>query len=73
MPESTDPEAAIEALEIKLAYQERAVSDLSRELFESSKRIDRLEKLLREVARKVKELSDAAEPPASGDVRPPHW
>ncbi|HUX36447.1 MAG TPA: SlyX family protein [Rectinemataceae bacterium] len=63
----------LEALETKAAYQERAVVELSSELFEASRRIERLEKLLRGMAGKIKELTEAAEPQASGDVRPPHW
>ena len=63
----------LEALETKSSYQERAIAELSAELFEERKRSDRLEKLLRELGGKVKELLDAAEPSAPGDVRPPHW
>ncbi len=63
----------IEALEMRIAYQDRALADLSAELFESSKRIELLEKFLREVAGKVKDLAAEAEEPAPGNVRPPHW
>lgn len=63
----------LEALETKAAYQELALAELSSELFEASRRIERLEKLLREMAGKIKELTEAAEPQAPGDVRPPHW
>ncbi len=65
--------ARIEALEMRIAYQDRALADLSAELFESSKRIELLEKFLREVAGKVKDLAAEAEEPAPGNVRPPHW
>ena len=63
----------IEALETKVAYQDRALAELSSELFEASKRIERLEKTLRDVAGKVKDLAAEADQPAPGDVRPPHW
>lgn len=71
--EADSASARLEAVEIRLTYAERSASDLSAELFEASRRIDRLEKLLREMASKVKELSDEAEPGAPGDVKPPHW
>ncbi|HUX40697.1 MAG TPA: SlyX family protein [Rectinemataceae bacterium] len=63
----------IEALETRVAYQDRALAELSSELFEASKRIERLEKSLRDVSGKVKDLAAEAEQPAPGDVRPPHW
>ena len=65
--------AMIEALETKIAYQDRALAELSSELFEASKRIEWLEKSLRDVASKVKDLAADSEGPASGNVRPPHW
>lgn len=66
-------ETRIEALETKAAYQERAIAELSSELFDASRRVERLEKLLRELVGKVKDLAEAAEPSAPGNVRPPHW
>ena len=63
----------VEFLETKVSHQERVIADLSSELYSHATRIERLEKLLRELAGKVKEVSDSAEERAPGDVRPPHW
>jgi uncharacterized coiled-coil protein SlyX len=63
----------IEVLETRLTYQERSIAELSAGLFDAAKRIDRLERLGFEMASKVKELSEAGEASAPGDVRPPHW
>jgi len=73
MARGDEGEGRIEALETKLSFEERTVSELSAEVFSQARRIERLEKLLRDLASKVKELSDSGEPSAPGDVRPPHW
>ena len=73
MTESGETTARIEELETKISYQDRALAELSSELFEASKRIERLEKSLRDVAGKVKDLAAEAEEQTPGNVRPPHW
>ena len=73
MGEGGEVAGRIEVLETRVAYQDRALAELSSELFEASKRIDRLEKSLREVMGKVKDLVAEAEQPAPGNSRPPHW
>ena len=68
-----DEDRRIETLETKLSHQERTVAELSAEIYGQARRIERLEKLLRELAGKVKEVADSVEEPAPGDARPPHW
>ncbi len=67
-----DPNGRFEALEIRAAYQEETLSKLSGEVWDLSRRMDRLEALLTELRRKVLELGHP-EPPAPGDERPPHY
>ena len=68
-----DDPRRVEILETKLSHQEKVIQDLSSELYVQSTRIERLEKLLKELAGKVKDVSDSAEERAPGDVKPPHW
>jgi len=63
----------IEALENRLTHQERALAELSSELFDQARRLERLEKLQRELASKLKDVAESVEEPAPGNVRPPHW
>ena len=71
--DATAIDARVEALETKLSYQERAITELSSELFDVSKRAERAENLLAEMAVKFKELLADSESGAPGNVRPPHW
>ena len=68
-----DEDRRIETLETKLSHQERTVTELSAEIYGQARRIERLEKLLRELAGKVKDVADPVEEPAPGDAKPPHW
>lgn len=67
-----DPNGRFEILEIKAAYQEETLSKLSGEVWELSRRMDRLESLVSELRRKLLEMGNP-EPPAPGDDRPPHY
>ena len=68
-----DSPRVIEILETKISHQERVIAELSHEIYECSLRVERLEKTTRDMATKLKELSDASGSPAPGDSRPPHW
>ncbi len=61
-----------EALEIKAAYQEESLAKLNGEVWDLSRRMDRLEGLVTELRRKVLETGHP-EPGAPGDQRPPHY
>ncbi|NLJ47759.1 MAG: SlyX family protein [Treponema sp.] len=67
-----DTQERFEALEIKTAYQEETLSKLSGEVWDLSRRMDRLEALVAEMRRKILELGHP-ESPAPGDERPPHY
>jgi len=63
----------IEAIETKLAYLEGSVGDIDALVYEYGRRTERLEEVVRELARRLGELGDekAGTPPAS--ERPPHY
>lgn len=60
-------------VEIALSHQQAALDELSAVAREQAARVDRLERALIELARRLEEArSDAGAQPAA-DVRPPHW
>ncbi|HOX14208.1 MAG TPA: SlyX family protein [Spirochaetia bacterium] len=61
-----------EALEIKAAYQEESLAKLNGEVWDLSRRMDRLEDLVTELRRKLAE-AEGSEPGAPADRRPPHY
>lgn len=61
-----------EALEIKAAYQEESLAKLSGEVWDLSRRMDRLESLVSELRRKLAE-AEGTESGAPADQRPPHY
>lgn len=66
-------EERITALETKLAYQELAAGELSRQSWEQQKRIEVLEEQIRLLAKKLKEMGEGALPPLPTNERPPHY
>ncbi len=67
-----DAEERFETLETKAAYQEESLSKLSGEVWDLSRRMDRLEALVTELRRKAAE-ADTPGPGAPADQRPPHY
>ncbi len=65
-------EARLERLETRLAWQEDAVAELSRQGFEREKRIERLESLVRKLSERLRD-SGGHELPPPEDERPPHY
>lgn len=65
--------ARIEALELKVSYQEATITELSRALYEHDQRLSRLEDFSREASSKLKEAAEAGLPPLPADERPPHY
>ena len=61
-----------EALEVKAAYQEESLSKLNGEVWDLSRRMDRLESLVSELRRKLAEAV-GSESGAPADQRPPHY
>lgn len=60
-------------VEIALSHQQAALDELSAVAREQAARVDRLERALIELARRLEEARAAAGAPPEGDVRPPHW
>jgi len=62
----------IDELETRIMYQERAIAELSAEIYDQSDRLAAAERLVRSMAGKLKEL--ASEGPALPlNERPPHY
>jgi SlyX protein len=73
MSEQTeDGPRRIAELEMRITYQERSIEQLSTQAFDQERRIERLEKLLRDMALKLKEMAGDG-PPLPPNERPPHY
>jgi SlyX protein len=70
--EEADPEARLERLESRLAWQEDSIAELSRQGFEREKRIERLESLVRKLSERLRD-SGGHELPPPDEERPPHY
>lgn len=73
MAQDSDREGLIEALEMKISYQEATIAELSSSLYDHEQRLERLERLLKELSAKFKELADGGLPPLPTNERPPHY
>ncbi len=65
-------DARIAELEVRMAYQERLVQELSQLAFQQSKAIERLEAHSRSLGDKLKEMGDG-KPSLPSNERPPHY
>ncbi|MBD2749052.1 SlyX family protein [Microvirga sp. BT688] len=71
----TDPDAAnarIEALEVRVAYQDQVIEDLNQTVIAQWKQIDALRRQLNEVLDRVEEVEDSTGP-RSPEPPPPHY
>jgi SlyX protein len=72
----TDPDAIqarIEALEVRVAYQDKVIEDLNQAVIDQWKKIDALRRQLNEVLDRVQEVEDNAGGPAAPEPPPPHY
>ena len=72
----TDPDAVyarIEALEVRVAYQDKVIEDLNQAVIDQWKKIDSLRRQLNEVLDRVQEVEDNAGGPATPEPPPPHY
>jgi SlyX protein len=60
-------------IDIRLAYQEKTIKDLSSALYGQQKRIDALEKSLKQVKDRVKAVSIPDTQTDILDEKPPHY
>jgi SlyX protein len=63
-----DIRARIEALEVRIAYQDRIIEDLNTSVTEQWRQIDNLTKQIERMADRLRQLDDA---PPSGEPEPP--
>ncbi len=68
--------ARLQALEIKFAYQDQAISELSGLIYEYGKRIDSLEEKIQSTLARLAEMGNEKGPGSSimaAQERPPHY
>ena len=63
----------LEKAETKLSYLEKAVGDLDGLVLDYGRRTERLEAMVRAMARRLAELGTGDQPGMPGDERPPHY
>lgn len=71
--EKSTAEGRIEALETRLAYQDRAVEDLGKLVAEHEARLARVEGALRRVVDRIKDMADEQGSGSMPHERPPHY
>jgi SlyX protein len=72
----SDPDAVharIEALEVRVAYQDKVIEDLNQTVIDQWKKIDALRRQLNEVLDRVQEVEDHAGGPSAPEPPPPHY
>jgi SlyX protein len=65
--------SAIEDIEIKLAHQEVAISDLNDVIYRQQQQIDQLERGYRRLLERFDELEDTSDREGTKDAPPPHY
>ena len=71
----TDPnpvDARIEALEVRIAYQDQVIEDLNQTVIAQWKQIESLRRQFAEVLDRVQDVEDNAGSPAAPEPPPPH-
>jgi SlyX protein len=71
-----DPDSVssrLEALEIRVAYQDKVIEDLNQTVIDQWKKLDTLRRQLNEVLDRVQEVEDNAGGPAAPEPPPPHY
>ena len=66
-------EKRLDTIETKIAYQEKTISELNSVIIEQQKTIDRLEKTLKTVTDKIREIADSAGTDKGTNSKPPHY
>ncbi len=72
----TDPDAInarIEALEVRIAYQDQVIEDLNQTVIAQWKQIDGLRRQFGDLVNRVQEVEDNAGGPAAPEPPPPHY
>ncbi|MEE1611057.1 SlyX family protein [Microvirga sp. CF3016] len=69
----SDHEARIEALEVRVAYQDKMIEDLNQTVIAQWKQIDGLKRQLNELLDRVQEVEDNTGGPSAPEPPPPHY
>ena len=70
-PDSID--ARLEALEVRVAYQDQVIEDLNQTVIDQWKKIDALRRQLAELLDRVQEVEDNSAGPRTLEPPPPHY
>lgn len=70
---SDDVNARLEALEIRIAYQDQVIEDLNQTVIDHWKKIESLRRQLNELLDRVQEAEDNAAGPRAPEPPPPHY
>jgi SlyX protein len=70
---SDDINARLEALEIRVAYQDQVIEDLNQTIIDQWKKLDALRRQLNEVLDRVQEVEDNSGSPRAPEPPPPHY
>jgi SlyX protein len=73
MSDAKDTEARLEALEVRVAYQDQVIEDLNQTVIDQWKKIDSLRRQLNELLDRVQEAEDNAAGPRALEPPPPHY
>lgn len=60
-------------LEMKIAYQERTIGELSDLFAAETRRVDRMEAVLKSLTEKMRSIEDGKERNPPHDAKPPHY
>ncbi|PWB54678.1 MAG: SlyX protein [Nitrosomonadales bacterium] len=60
-------------IESKIAYQEDAVQELNKAIYQQQKQIDKLEAICTALINHVRDLSDAMAESSAANEKPPHY
>lgn len=72
----SDPDllnARLEALEVRVAYQDQVIEDLNQTVIDQWKKIDALRRQLSELLDRVQEVEDSPGGPRAPEPPPPHY
>jgi SlyX protein len=65
--------ARIDALEVRVAYQDQVIEDLNQAVIEQWKRIESLKRQFSELLDRVQEVEDGTGSPSVPEPPPPHY
>jgi SlyX protein len=72
-PHASDEQARIDALEIRIAHQDRMIEDLNQTITQQWKDIDRLKREVARLADRMANAEHALGPDPGEEPPPPHW